>query len=317
MPREEQTARASAVPSASLSLSLYTSLLPRDEKLTVRSHARRACIPVFHPEYGRYMLESTPGAPYGATLSDLLLVEGNMRFRRQLAKSRMKPHEVPLTLTVFPRLGAEGVFTDPYFKPGGGVARSLFLPDEIINQHVRFPCVDFPSSRPRRPCLEGPAADLLSPLPLLLPSLSPFLRRHRTLTANIRRRRGSKVAINMPVFVDDKTPRPFVDPTVPRDRNDWPEDKSAFSSLVFVDVILVAVALLAARGSRPSGADADALLPSQTLVTAPPSTTTSTWTPWASAWAAAACRSRSRRARSARRAACTTRSCPSAPSCSP
>ncbi|GAA5847425.1 hypothetical protein JCM9279_000475 [Rhodotorula babjevae] len=146
-----------------------------------------ACIPVFHPEYGRYMLESTPGAPYGATLSDLLLVEGNMRFRRQLAKSRMKPHEVPLTLTVFPRLGAEGVFTDPYFKPGGGVARSLFLPDEIINQHVRFP----------------------------------------TLTANIRRRRGSKVAINMPVFVDDKTPRPFVDPTVPRDRNDWPEDKNA------------------------------------------------------------------------------------------
>lgn len=103
------------------------------------------------------MLESTPGAPYGATLSDLLLVEGNMRFRRQLAKSRMKPHEVPLTLTVFPRLGAEGVFTDPYFKPGGGVARSLFLPDEIINQHVRFPCVR-PSlfSSPSSPESGGP-----------------------------------------------------------------------------------------------------------------------------------------------------------------
>lgn len=43
--------------------------------------ANSACIPVFHPEYGRYMLESTPGAPYGATLDDLLLVEGNMRFR--------------------------------------------------------------------------------------------------------------------------------------------------------------------------------------------------------------------------------------------
>lgn len=41
----------------------------------------RACIPVFHPEYGRYMLESTPGAPYGATLEDLLSVEGNMKFR--------------------------------------------------------------------------------------------------------------------------------------------------------------------------------------------------------------------------------------------
>ncbi|GAA6020450.1 hypothetical protein JCM11491_000251 [Sporobolomyces phaffii] len=148
---------------------------------------KSACIPVFHPEYGRYMLESTPGEPYGATLEDLLLVEGNMRFRRKLAQSRMKPNEVPVTLTSFPRLGAPGVFTDPYHKPGGGVARSLFLPDEVINQHVRFP----------------------------------------TLTANIRRRRGSKVAINMPIFVDDKTPRPFVDPTVPRDRNDWPEDANA------------------------------------------------------------------------------------------
>ncbi|GAA5914184.1 glutamate--cysteine ligase [Sporobolomyces salmoneus] len=148
---------------------------------------KSGCIPVFHPEYGRYMLESTPGEPYGATLEDLLLVEGNMRFRRKLAQSRMKPNEVPVTLTSFPRLGAPGVFTDPYHKPGGGVARSLFLPDEVINQHVRFP----------------------------------------TLTANIRRRRGSKVAINMPIYVDENTPRPFVDPTVPRDRNDWPEDANA------------------------------------------------------------------------------------------
>ncbi|GAA5832048.1 hypothetical protein JCM5353_000733 [Sporobolomyces roseus] len=157
------------------------------QKRKAENPTKSACIPVFHPEYGRYMLESTPGEPYGATLDDLLLVEGNMRFRRKLAQSRMKPHEVPLTLTSFPRLGAPGIFTDPYHKPGGGVARSLFLPDEVINQHVRFP----------------------------------------TLTANIRRRRGSKVAINMPIYVDENTPRPFVDPTVPRDRNDWPEDANA------------------------------------------------------------------------------------------
>ncbi|GAA5964899.1 hypothetical protein JCM21900_002427 [Sporobolomyces salmonicolor] len=162
--------------------------LKSDAQKRKESHpGKDACIPVFHPEYGRYMLESTPGAPYGSTLEDLLLVEGNMRFRRRLAQSRMKPHEVPLTLTSFPRLGAPGVFTDPYYPPGGGVARSLFLPDQVINQHVRFP----------------------------------------TLTANIRRRRGSKVAINMPIYVDDKTPRPFVDPSVPRDRNDWPEDANA------------------------------------------------------------------------------------------
>jgi glutamate--cysteine ligase catalytic subunit len=38
-------------------------------------------LPTFHPEYGRYMLESTPGAPYGASLKDLLGVESNMRLR--------------------------------------------------------------------------------------------------------------------------------------------------------------------------------------------------------------------------------------------
>ena len=37
--------------------------------------------PVFHPEYGRYMLESTPGAPYTGCVRDLLLVESNMRLR--------------------------------------------------------------------------------------------------------------------------------------------------------------------------------------------------------------------------------------------
>lgn len=61
--------------------------------------------------------------------------------RRRLAKSRMHSNEVPLTLTSFPRLGGPGVFTDPYYPPGGGAARSLFLPDEITNPHVRFPCV--------------------------------------------------------------------------------------------------------------------------------------------------------------------------------
>jgi glutamate--cysteine ligase catalytic subunit len=46
----------------------------------------------------------------------------------------------------------------------------------------------------------------------------------RTLTANIRSRRGSKVAINLPIFVDENTPRPFIDPTIPWERNIYPED---------------------------------------------------------------------------------------------
>lgn len=38
-------------------------------------------VPLFHPEYGRFMLESTPGAPYSNKVTDLLTVEGNMRYR--------------------------------------------------------------------------------------------------------------------------------------------------------------------------------------------------------------------------------------------
>ncbi|BGP17257.1 glutamate--cysteine ligase [Rhodosporidiobolus nylandii] len=119
-----------------------------------------------------------------------------MRFRRALARSRLLPHELPLTLTSFPRLGVPGVFTDPYFPPGRDVARSWFLPDEVINQHVRFP----------------------------------------TLTANIRRRRTEKVAMNMPVFFDEKTPRPFIDPTIP-ERREWPEDENAANGAALPDHI--------------------------------------------------------------------------------
>ncbi|OAV88455.1 hypothetical protein PTTG_08013 [Puccinia triticina 1-1 BBBD Race 1] len=131
--------------------------------------------PTFHQEYGRYMLESTPGAPYAATLEDCLRVELNMRCRRELIQAKLAENESLVTLTSFPRLGALGGFTVPYGTPCGSVAQSLYLPDDIINQHIRFP----------------------------------------TLTRNIRKRRGSKVAIFVPVFPDINTPKPFRDPTVP------------------------------------------------------------------------------------------------------
>lgn len=73
----------------------------------------------------------------------------------------------------------------PYYPPSGPKLRSQFLPDEIANPHIRFP----------------------------------------TLAANIRARRGRKVELNVPVFHDEKTPRPFKDPTVDYDLHNWPEDQ--------------------------------------------------------------------------------------------
>ncbi|CAG8597076.1 10153_t:CDS:10 [Diversispora eburnea] len=148
------------------------------------------------PEYGRYMLEGTPGKPYGSSLSDLIQVEPNMKLRREIAEKHLEQNEVLITLTSFPRLG-QGQFLEPHHEPTGPISRSLFVPDEIINPHARFP----------------------------------------TLTANIRKRRGSKVAINMPIYHDKKTPKPFIDPTIPRDRNLYPEDSEAAEGAAFLDHI--------------------------------------------------------------------------------
>lgn len=152
----------------------------------------------FHPEYGRFMIESTPGVPFGSAVPDLLRVEASMQQRRRCIRANVLPNEVPMTITSFPRLGVtDAPFTEPAYAPAGRASHSLFLPDEVINTHVRFP----------------------------------------TLTANIRTRRGSKVAINVPVFRDTHTARPFVDPTVPWDRQLFPEDGEARAGAALPDHI--------------------------------------------------------------------------------
>jgi len=159
--------------------------------------------PVFHPEFGRFMLETTPGKPWGIEFKELLNVEPNMKLRcvnilpylfhtkfnlikcrRCIAKDHMLPNEFPITLTTFPRLGSPGVFTEPSYPVSGPKLRSQFVPDEIANPHIRFP----------------------------------------TLAANIRSRRGRKVQVNVPVFRDENTPWPWKDPTVNYDLHQWPED---------------------------------------------------------------------------------------------
>ncbi|KAI9172453.1 Glutamate--cysteine ligase [Paramyrothecium foliicola] len=141
-------------------------------------------IPVFHPEFGRFMLEATPGKPWGIGFRELLEVEADMKLRRKIAKEHMLPNEYPITLTTFPRLGSPGQFTYPQYPTSGPRLRSQFVPDEIANPHIRFP----------------------------------------TLAANIRSRRGRKVQVNVPIFHDKNTPSPWKDPTVNYDLHNWPED---------------------------------------------------------------------------------------------
>ncbi|XP_029040518.1 glutamate--cysteine ligase catalytic subunit isoform X2 [Osmia bicornis bicornis] len=126
---------------------------------------------LWRPEYGAYMLEGTPGKPYGGLLVHFNVVEANMKYRRQEASKLLRPNEVLMSLTNFPRTGAPD-FTDPPTKPtpDSGASKSLFFPDEVIYPgHPRF----------------------------------------KTLTRNIRKRRGEKVAINIPIYKDKNVPAPF------------------------------------------------------------------------------------------------------------
>jgi len=120
---------------------------------------------LWRPEYGSYMLESTPGQPYEATVSSLLSVEGNMRSRRESASKFLHSGELLLTFTMFPLIGARQDFTRPPSTVYGPIAMSRFTPDSLINSHPRF----------------------------------------RALTKNIRERRKRKVCIKAPLFLDTFT----------------------------------------------------------------------------------------------------------------
>lgn len=125
----------------------------------------------FHPEYGRYMVESTPARPFDGTWASLLSLEPNMAHRRAVVKPLLAPSERLLSVTSYPLLGV-GHFAETDAQPNGPVTQSLFMPDDVINLHPRFP----------------------------------------TLSKNIRERRGKKVEIAVPVFKDTNTPWPWRDP---------------------------------------------------------------------------------------------------------
>uniref|UniRef100_A0A673M6T9 Glutamate--cysteine ligase n=1 Tax=Sinocyclocheilus rhinocerous TaxID=307959 RepID=A0A673M6T9_9TELE len=80
---------------------------------------------LWRPEYGSYMIEGTPGQPYGGTMSEFNTVEDNMGKRRREAASVLNKNETLLTVTSFPstltrnirhRRGEKVVINVPIFK---------------------------------------------------------------------------------------------------------------------------------------------------------------------------------------------------------
>merc|ERR1719402_1127849 len=94
-----------------------------------------------------------------------------MRLRRRELEDLLEEDEICVSISAFPRLGCPG-FTVPETKPDpeNSFTRSLFWPNQAtFLGHPRF----------------------------------------ARLSENIRKRRGEKVAINIPIFRDEKTPQPF------------------------------------------------------------------------------------------------------------
>lgn len=143
-------------------------ILQKPENANPKNHPT-----TWRPEYANYMVEGTPGKPYGGMMAHFNVVESNMRLRRQEIQKWCGKDIVPLCLTSFPRTGCPG-FTDPEHPPtpSDGASHSLFYPDQaIFPGHPRF----------------------------------------KTLTRNIRQRRNKKVAINIPVYKDKNTRSPYLD----------------------------------------------------------------------------------------------------------
>lgn len=58
---------------------------------------------LWRPEYAAYMVEGTPGKPYGGLLAHYNVVEANMKLRREEVQQLLLPGEALMSLTSFPR----------------------------------------------------------------------------------------------------------------------------------------------------------------------------------------------------------------------
>lgn len=138
--------------------------------------SKNALNAVWHPEFAAYMLESTPKIPYDCDsdlITGLCKVEDNMNERRRQVRQVLSPDESIMSMTNFPRHGClRSSYPVHIPNPATSDIKSVFLPDEIVFAgHPRF----------------------------------------KMIAKNIRARRGSKVAINLPLYMDIKTPNPYIE----------------------------------------------------------------------------------------------------------
>jgi len=129
----------------------------------------------WRPEMTEFMMESSPGMPYGGNIDHLNTVEANMELRRkELLSLLCREDESVITMSTYPRLGCEGCFYPPVENKveENDATRSIYVPDEVLNQlHPRF----------------------------------------KNLAKMITLRKQRKVYCEIPIFRDTNTPSPFME----------------------------------------------------------------------------------------------------------
>lgn len=98
---------------------------------------------VWHPEFGRHMIEATPNPPYELGCNSLLEVEDSMLCRRVKLQSCLPDNVYAVSMTNFPMFGlSDTLISSGEVKkanePVVSCGDSIFLPDEIICPHPRF-----------------------------------------------------------------------------------------------------------------------------------------------------------------------------------
>lgn len=152
----------------------------------------------FHPEYTGYMVEAIPALPFDDNLNGFIKLEENIIARREILQKFLGQDEYVLSLTSFPRLGCKN-FTWPHLKPDplNEVNLSVFFPHTVILDNENM---------------------ILS-------------------TKNINDRRGNKPVINIPIFADKNTPKPFVEDLSDFELSD--EDRKLLKpDHIYMDVII-------------------------------------------------------------------------------
>lgn len=130
----------------------------------------------WRPEMTEYMIESSPGMPYGGLIDHFNTVEANMKLRRAELLSLLdaQNHESVVTLSTYPRLGCpDTIFPRIEFDMATNDATSsIYISDKVLNQkHPRF----------------------------------------KNLAKMITLRKERKVFGEVPIFRDRNTPSPFVE----------------------------------------------------------------------------------------------------------